>query len=68
MQAKDICFVLDTSGSMAGPKLEQAKHTLRFCLNNLNDGDGFEVIRFSTEAEPLFGSLKPANKENVDAA
>lgn len=68
VQPKDICFVLDTSGSMAGPKLEQAKRALRFCLNNLNEGDGFEMIRFSTEAEPLFGSLKPAKKENVDAA
>lgn len=68
VQAKDICFVLDTSGSMAGPKLEQAKRAIRFCLNNLNEGDGFEVIRFSTEAEPLLGTLKPAKKENVDAA
>jgi Ca-activated chloride channel family protein len=68
VQPKDICFVLDTSGSMAGPKIEQAKRSLRFCLNNLNDGDHFEVIRFSTETEPLFGSLKPAAKDNVDAA
>ncbi|MBV8782104.1 MAG: VWA domain-containing protein, partial [Phycisphaerae bacterium] len=68
VQPKDVCFVLDTSGSMAGPKMEQAKRALKFCLNNLNDGDGFEVIRFSSEAEPLFASLKPATKENVDLA
>ena len=34
---KDVAFVLDTSGSMAGKKLEQAKKALQFCVENLND-------------------------------
>lgn len=68
IQAKDICFVLDTSGSMAGPKIEQAKKALQFCLQNLNSGDRFEIVRFSTEAEPLFGSLQSASRENVNRA
>ncbi len=51
---KDITFVLDVSGSMAGEKLEQAKKALLFCINNLNKGDRFQIIRFSTEAEALF--------------
>ncbi|MDH3583865.1 MAG: VIT and VWA domain-containing protein, partial [Phycisphaerae bacterium] len=54
---KDVVFVADTSGSMAGDKLDQAKAALKFCVENLNDGDRFEIIRFSTEAEPLFGKL-----------
>ena len=61
---KDVAFVLDTSGSMAGNKLEQAKKALRFCVENLNDGDRFEVIRFSTEVEPLFENLVPAIRNN----
>jgi Ca-activated chloride channel family protein len=68
VQAKDICFVLDTSGSMAGPKMNQAKKALTFCLANLNPTDRFEIIRFSTEADNLFGELKPANRENVEKA
>ncbi|MEE8583831.1 MAG: VIT domain-containing protein [Acidobacteriota bacterium] len=56
---KDLVFVLDTSGSMAGEKLDQARRALRFCVANLNPGDRFEVIRFSTEAEALFGRLTP---------
>ncbi|MDD5066247.1 MAG: VIT and VWA domain-containing protein, partial [bacterium] len=62
---KDITFVLDTSGSMAGEKLEQAKKALLFCINNLNKGDQFEIIRFSTETEPLFSKLAPADTESL---
>ncbi|HEY2587133.1 MAG TPA: VIT domain-containing protein [Tepidisphaeraceae bacterium] len=68
VEKKDVCFVLDTSGSMAGPKIEQAKKALTFCLNSLNEGDRFEVIRFSTETEPLFHELRPADKANTDKA
>ncbi|WP_428937058.1 VIT domain-containing protein [Fontivita pretiosa] len=68
IQPKNICFVLDTSGSMAGPKLEQAKKALLFCLANLNTGDRFEIIRFSTEAENLFGSFVDAKPQNLEKA
>ena len=65
---KDVAFVLDTSGSMAGKKLEQAKKALRFCVENLNDKDRFEIIRFSTEVEPLFEKLVVANEANREKA
>src|SRR5438552_661101 len=58
---KDIVFVVDTSGSMAGAKLNQAKKALQFCVENLNAEDRFEIVRFSTEAEPLFGKLVDAD-------
>jgi Ca-activated chloride channel family protein len=65
---KDVAFVLDTSGSMAGKKLAQAKKALQFCVENLNDGDRFEIVRFSTEVEPLFDKLVDANRANRDKA
>lgn len=68
IQPKDITFVLDTSGSMAGKKMDQARKALNFCLANLNEKDRFEVIRFSTDSEPLFNELRPATKENVSRA
>jgi Ca-activated chloride channel homolog len=65
---KDMHFVVDTSGSMAGAKLEQAKKALAFCVENLNEQDRFEVLRFATEVEPLFSDLRDATKENRSAA
>jgi Ca-activated chloride channel family protein len=61
---KDVVFVVDTSGSMAGAKLQQAQKALRFCLENLNTNDRFEIVRFSTEAEPLFRELVPADADH----
>jgi Ca-activated chloride channel family protein len=65
---KDVTFVLDTSGSMAGKKLAQAKKALQFCVENLNDGDRFEIIRFATETESLFDKLVDASAENRSRA
>src|SRR3982751_6767162 len=62
--AKDVVFVVDTSGSMAGAKLQQAQKALRFCIENLNADDRFEIVRFSTEAEPLFHELVLANSDH----
>ncbi|MGZ5538300.1 MAG: VIT domain-containing protein, partial [Chthoniobacterales bacterium] len=38
---KDVVFVVDTSGSMAGAKLTQAQKALEFCVSNLNADDRF---------------------------
>jgi Ca-activated chloride channel family protein len=65
---KDVVFVLDTSGSMAGKKLEQAKKALEFCVESLNDVDRFDLVRFSTEAEPLFNKLAEASRDNRSKA
>ncbi len=67
---KDVTFVLDTSGSMEGNKIKQARKALEWCVNALNDGDRFQIIRFSTEVEPLFHGLREVNdksrKEGLD--
>ena len=49
-------------------KIDQAKRALNFCLANLNDDDRFDVIRFSTEAEPLFAELESADRSHVQKA
>jgi Ca-activated chloride channel family protein len=61
---KDVVFVFDSSGSMRGKKIEQAKEALKFCVESLNEEDRFELIRFSTEAEPIFGKMVTAGEKN----
>jgi Ca-activated chloride channel homolog len=61
---KDVVFVMDTSGSMAGEKIEQARTALKYCIDTLNPQDRFDIMRFSTEAEPLFNGLKDATADN----
>lgn len=48
--AKDLVLVLDTSGSMAGEKITQAKAALRYCLQRLGQHDRFGLVTFSSEA------------------
>ena len=65
---KDVTFVFDTSGSMQGEKIEQAKKALQFCLNGLREKDRFNVIRFSTETEALSPTLLEASPDSVKKA
>ena len=54
---KDFVFVLDRSGSMSGRKVEQAKAALRYCVQNLNEGDRFNLILFNEDITSLADRL-----------
>ncbi len=66
--AKDVCFVMDTSGSMSGDKMNQAREALAYCINALHEKDRFNVVRFSTEVDMFATELKPADKAQKAAA
>lgn len=69
IQGKNITFVLDTSGSMTGEKMEQAKNALIYCIERLGHDDRFDVIRFSSDVERLSSSgLIAASDANKDRA
>lgn len=59
---KDLFLVLDTSGSMEGEKLQQAKEALRYVLRHLNPEDRFNVIAFSTDVRTYAWTPQPATK------
>ncbi len=43
---KNMIFVMDKSGSMAGKKIDQSKKALSFVMKNLNEGDLFNIITY----------------------
>ena len=48
---KHVVFVLDTSGSMAGTRLEQTKQAMESILDQLRPEDVFSVVEFSSDAK-----------------
>jgi len=66
--AKDVVFVFDTSGSMSGKKMEQARHALSSLLENLNPDDRFNIITFSSDVKLWKSRLVNASKSNLAAA
>lgn len=53
---REPIFVIDTSGSMGGSSIEQAKAGLTSALERLGPGDRFNVIEFNSDARSLFPS------------
>jgi Ca-activated chloride channel homolog len=60
--AKDVVIVLDTSGSMEGEKIEQAKEAVTYVLEHLKPEDRFSLVEFSTGVRFFEGELQPASE------
>jgi Ca-activated chloride channel homolog len=58
--AKDVILVLDTSGSMEGEKLAQARTAADYILDNLGPEDRFNIVSFSTATRLFAGAPAPA--------
>ena len=50
--------MVDRSGSMSGKKIEQAKGALKFVLNNLSEGDLFNIIAYDSRVESFRPELQ----------
>lgn len=59
--AKDLFFVLDSSGSMRGEKLAQAKDAAAYVLRNLNPEDRFNLLTFSTGTRQYASEMQSAD-------
>jgi Ca-activated chloride channel family protein len=65
---RDMVLVLDTSGSMRGPKMELARKELNYCLSNLGPKDRFGVINFATTVNRYRDKLTASNPEQLAQA
>ncbi|HEY8460443.1 MAG TPA: VIT and VWA domain-containing protein, partial [Blastocatellia bacterium] len=65
---KELVFVVDTSGSMAGLPIETAKRLMRLALDGLYEHDSFNLITFAGNTKILFDKPVPATRENLRKA
>ncbi|MDN6320408.1 MAG: marine proteobacterial sortase target protein [Marinobacter sp.] len=63
-----LTFVIDTSGSMAGEPIRQAREALLQGLGTLAPGDTFNVIQFNSQPHALFMQPAIANANNLARA
>lgn len=66
--ARDVTFIIDTSGSMQGSSMAQAKASLVFALTTLAPQDSFNIIAFDSSADMLFQTTKLATATRLAAA
>ena len=65
---RDLTFVIDTSGSMAGESIQQAREALQLGLETLAPGDRFNVIQFNSQPHALFMKPEEATGNNLARA
>jgi Ca-activated chloride channel family protein len=65
---REVVYVIDTSGSMAGLSIEQAQRALLLAIERLRPADRFNVIQFNNATDSLWDGAHPATAENRSAA
>ncbi len=66
--ARELVFVVDISGSMAGPSIVQAKEALELAIARLEPEDRFNIIVFNNTASSLFDRPRPVTAKTIDQA
>lgn len=66
--AREMLFIVDTSGSMGGTSITQARRALKMGLERLSPEDSFNVTRFSSDYSKLFDRPLPATDANIRKA
>ena len=61
-------FVIDRSGSMSGKKIEQVRAALKYVLNNLRQGDLFNIVAYDDQVEAFRPELQRFDEKTRKAA
>ena len=65
---REIVYVIDTSGSMEGLSIQQARKALALAVERLGPDDRFNVIQFNSFTQALWNDTRLATPENRNAA
>ncbi|XQW83945.1 marine proteobacterial sortase target protein [Thalassotalea piscium] len=66
--ARDIIFIIDTSGSMQGGSMAQAKYGLEHAISLLNNQDSFNIIAFDDATNVLFHNTQMVTETSINKA
>jgi Ca-activated chloride channel family protein len=64
----EMVFVVDTSGSMNGKPIAQAKSAVQAALGKMESRDTFQVVKFASGAEQMEPRPVPVNGSNLARA
>lgn len=65
---REVVYVIDTSGSMSGTSIEQAREALQMALRRLRPTDRFNIIEFNSDFSRLYPNTVPATPERLQQA
>ena len=65
---RETILVVDTSGSMQGASIEQARRALEHALGTLTPRDRFNLIEFNSTARALWPAALDASPRNLEIA
>jgi len=65
---RDMIFIIDTSGSMHGVSISQARRAVLQALDGLQPNDRFNIIEFNSYTKSLFNQGVTANGPNIGKA
>ncbi|GAA0854575.1 marine proteobacterial sortase target protein [Aliiglaciecola litoralis] len=65
---REVIFVIDTSGSMAGESMQQAKQALIYAVDNLPVTDSFNLVDFDSQATTMWQAPRTASLTNKQQA
>lgn len=66
--SREVVFVIDTSQSMSGNSIRQARRMLALGIERLSSTDFFNVIAFNNTSNKRFNQAVPATAENKSLA
>ena len=65
---REVIFVIDTSGSMAGASITQARAALELAMSRLKNGDSFNIIQFNSYTSQLFSTPQLVSPQSLKQA
>jgi Ca-activated chloride channel family protein len=65
---REMIFILDISGSMAGASIIEAKAAVSLALASLQPEDRFNIITFNNTTDSLYPQARPADQNHLQEA